>query len=328
MKNNFRVIVIAASMLVTGLNCNAQFSPPEGQIGTTAMYKDSSAFVAWANNCNITRGLQDISNPTTGYATVGDSTSALGIAGTTGVVSLGDGGHAVLQFAVPIIDGTGNDFAVFENSFNDLFLELAFVEVSSDGINFFRFLATSNSDTVNQINSFGNVDATLINNLAGKYKGQFGTPFNLSDMPNNTLLNKQAISHIKIIDVVGCLQDQYVTRDANNNKINDPWPTPFASSGFDVDAVGVIHQQTVGIKELLKNKIVVYPNPSSTFLTINTDDSIEYDLIITNYLGEQVSNNLKINGIYQLNIADYSNGVYTLFIKNKKEVSVLKFIKN
>jgi len=59
----------------------------------------------------------------------------------------------------------GFDFAVFENSFNDSFLELAFVEVSSDGINFVRFPATSNTQTDVQITGFGTIDPTYINNL-------------------------------------------------------------------------------------------------------------------------------------------------------------------
>src|SRR5687768_8008082 len=66
----------------------AQFAPPAGQAGTTAMNKDSSAFVNWASACTITRGYQDISDTSAGFATVGDSTMAIGQAGTNGIVSL------------------------------------------------------------------------------------------------------------------------------------------------------------------------------------------------------------------------------------------------
>ena len=54
---------------------------------------------------------------------------------------LGDDGSLVLTFPAPIADGAGPDFAVFENAFSTEFLELAFVEVSSDGTNFTRFPA-------------------------------------------------------------------------------------------------------------------------------------------------------------------------------------------
>src|SRR6185437_8157137 len=82
----------------------AQFAPPEGQTGSTAMYKDSSAFVAWASSCKITRGLKDISNSSSGYATVGDSSSGINIADGN-VVSLGDGGYAICAFQKDLFDG-------------------------------------------------------------------------------------------------------------------------------------------------------------------------------------------------------------------------------
>ena len=45
------------------------------------------------------------------------------------------------------------------------FLELDFVEVSSDGVNYFRFPATSYTDTTVQTGSFGSTDATKINKI-------------------------------------------------------------------------------------------------------------------------------------------------------------------
>ena len=191
----------------------------------------------WATTCFLSRGLQDISNSILGLASSGDSSMALGKAQNNGAVSLGDGGFAICTFPFLIADGPGYDFAVFENSFDDSFLELAFVEVSSDGINFYRFSSHSKTDTINQTSTFGLTDATKLNNLAGKYRGGFGTPFDLSELYKKQGLNIQAITHIKIKDVVGSLQKPYATFDSFNNKINDPWPTPFPSSGFDLDAI-------------------------------------------------------------------------------------------
>ena len=240
------------------------YAPQAGMPGSTAVYKDSSAFVNWVSDCKIIRGYQDLSSIGFGFANVGDSSLAFGIALSNGVVSLGDAGIAICKFPFPIKDGVGNDFAVFENSFDGLFLELAFVEVSSDGEHFFRFPSHSLTDTIIQVSSFGYTDPTKINNLAGKYQAGYGTPFDLNDIPNNALLNKNSITHVKIIDCVGSINSIYATRDSYNNKINEPWPTPFGSSGFDLDAVGVINQNTIiGISEMrnLENRISVYPNP-------------------------------------------------------------------
>lgn len=255
------------------------YAPPVGQNGSTAIYKDSSVFVAWANQCAVTRGFQDISTPSLGLASAGNASLAIGKADGAAAVSLGDGGVAICQFFNPITNGSGFDFAIFENGFNNDFLELAFVEVSSDGVNYFRFASHSLSDTLNQCGTFGNTDATKINNLAGKYRGGYGTPFDLQELAGKAGLNINSITHVKIIDVVGSLNKSYASYDSFGNKINDPWPTPFPQGGFDLDAIGVIHQSAInGINEN-KNEISfsIYPNPIQQGETVflNLDLSFE-----------------------------------------------------
>jgi hypothetical protein len=265
---------ILIACLLFGVQAIAQFPPPAGQPGTTAMAADSSAFVAWATACTVLRGPQDISNTGLGLASVGDETSAVGPAGSNGVVSLGDGGVAILTFAEPITNGPGWDFAVFENSFSDTFLELAFVEVSSNGVDYFRFPATSNTQVTSQVGGFGSVDATQIDNLAGKYRGGYGTPFDLEALVDQQGLDVNAVTHVKVIDVVGCIQDAYATYDHLGQKVNDPWNTPFASSGFDLDAVGVIHQISTGIADrgTSTTRMTIFPNP------INANSRLHYTL--------------------------------------------------
>src|SRR6218665_304525 len=289
------------------------YAPPVGQPGTTAMHKDSSAFVSWAKSCRVTRGYQDISNPGLGYASVGDSSMATAKAQSNGVVSLGDGGSAVCMFEKPVKNGAGYDFAVFENGFDDVFLELAFVEVSSDGVNFTRFKAHSLTDASTQTGSFGSTDATKINNLAGKYRGGYGTPFDLAELAGTPGLDINAITHIKIIDVVGSVATAYSTFDGFGNRVNDPWPTAFPSGGFDLDAIGVIYENAqVGMAENeLEHLLLVYPSPlrSAGELSIKTDLEIQ-NLSITDISGktmvagdlEQVRLSLLDAGLYFLNV--------------------------
>lgn len=262
----------------------AQFAPPAGQPGTTAMHKDSSAFVAWAGSCKIIRGFQNVSDPSLGYATIGDSTSAIGKPDGSKIVSLGDGGIAIVTFKQPIMNGPGNDFAVFENSFSDTFLELGFVEVSSDGTNYFRFPATSNTQDSVQLGNDAEMDARKLNNLAGKYRALYGTPFDLQELSGTTGLDMNNITHVKITDVTGCLQQAYASTDMNGKKINDPWPTPFASCGFDLDGVGVIHQAASSVEEETAFiQLRVFPNPLTPSgkiqLILNTDQPGTIDLI-------------------------------------------------
>ena len=65
-----------------------------------------------------------------------------------------------------------------------------------------------------------------------------------------TNLDINNITHVKIIDVIGSINQSYASYDSQGNIINDPFPTPYETGGFDLDAIGVIHS-FVGIEESL-----------------------------------------------------------------------------
>jgi hypothetical protein len=242
----------ASFLLVLAVNSSVAFAgpyaPPAGEPNSTAVHMDEPNFTAWATGITVQRGYIKIDEPELGYVSYGNDANALGKADGSlyGVVSLGDGGDATLTFANPIANGPGYDFAVFENAFDDTFLELAFVEVSSDGVNFFGFDSVSLTQTDTQVGGFGMLETTDLHNFAGKYRQGYGTPFDLEELADvNVLLDVNSITHVRIIDAVGCIQDEYARYDSLGNKINAPWPTPFATGGFDLDAVGVIHEKTL-----------------------------------------------------------------------------------
>lgn len=267
----------------------AQYPPAAGQAGSTAIRNDSSIIIGWATSCEVLRGPMDISSPEGGNASFGNPEEATGFAegNPSQVISLGDGGSAILTFDGKIFNGPGPDFAVFENSFSDDFLELAFVEVSSDGINFFRFPSVSLTDTAIQVGPFGTLDPTKIHNLAGKYRGGFGTPFDLEDLNGIPELDLNAISHIKVIDVVGCIQAPYASRDSQGNIINDPWPTRFYSSGFDLDGVGVIHLSSNGVTDVGVQNAIVY-NPISHCISLSQPPSKPWKAEIYSINGQKL----------------------------------------
>ncbi|MGA9639533.1 T9SS type A sorting domain-containing protein [Flavobacterium sp.] len=298
-----------AIFLITIYSNGQSYPGPVGQSGSTAIAGTSTVFKSWATGAVITRGPQDIKNPTGPFATVGTADSAIGTPNGSGVVSLGDGGNAIVTFDKPIMNGTGYDFAVFENSFSDTFLELAFVEVSSDGINFFRFPSHSQTQTTTQVGGFGSVDATYIHNLAGKYKANYGTPFDLSDLDDNALLDKNKITHVKIIDVIGTIDPLYATYDSKGNIINELYSTSFPSGGFDLDAVGVINQiESLAIDDFKEiATLSIYPNPVSDVLFIMTDK--EYAVAIYDFTGRVVKKSNSTNG-KQLFVSDLVSGNY------------------
>ena len=164
--------------------------------------------VNWAKTCSVHLGYINIADTSIYYA--GSNKANWGVESDAldksddHVISLGDGGFATLTFEPPISNGNGFDFAVFENGLGDNFLELGFVEVSSDGIRFVRFPSISLTPETPQIGTFGFLDATKINNLAGKYRVLFGTPFDLEELKDSSGLDLMHITHVRIIDVVGC----------------------------------------------------------------------------------------------------------------------------
>lgn len=173
-----------------------------------------------------------------------------------GVVSLGDlsaaqidagdaPGTITLELARPVHNLTGADFVVFENALisgsstggagvGGVLAELAYVEVSADGIDFSRFPATSLTPAA--VGGYGSIDPTNVHHLAGKhvnaYGNSWGTPFDLAQV------GLARISHIRLVDIPG---DGHFL-DQAGRPIYDAWLT-FGSGGFDLEAVGAISSQ-------------------------------------------------------------------------------------
>ena len=317
--------ILSLILLLSCFTVFSQFAPPVGQPGSTAIYKDTNIIVQWASGAKLTRGYQDISNTSLGLATVGDSYFALDKAGDNGPVSLGDGGSIVLTFNDEIKNGPGFDFAVFENSFSDDFLELAFVEVSSDGLNFVGFPATSNSDTSIQIASFGTTNATKINNLAGKYRALYGTPFDLEELKNSVGLDVNHITHVKIIDVVGSINNLYASRDQYGHKINDPWPTAFGSSGFDLDAVGVINSSSNSVNEVESPSFLMYPNPAVQADVLMVA-GLSGQLQITDVQGKLVYSTRVVESQNTISLSGLDLGMYFVNLESEGKLFTKKLI--
>lgn len=207
------------------------------------------------------------------------------------IVSLGDlsreqisqgvpPGQITLSFSEPIRQGRGYDFVVFENGFvssanwghgsvaGQMFAELAYVDVSSNGQDFVRFPAVSlTTEPVDFL--FGTIDVSKVYNLAGKHPNSYGTctgtPFDLQELTHDPkvvsdLVDINDIRYVRIVDIPGSgdFYDEAVmhidpnTRPAwdyyaNNHPIYDTWDTSSVplhpSGGFDLEAIGVLKEQ-------------------------------------------------------------------------------------
>lgn len=302
------------------------YAPAAGQSGSTAIHYDSLIIIGWATTCDINRGYKNVEDTTLGLASFGTNTDALGPVNgiNTNVVALGDGGIATLSFEYPIKNGIGPDFAVFENGVNDDFLEIAFVEVSSDGIHFVRFSAISEVQTTTQIGGFGQIDCRELYNFAGKYRSGFGTPFDLEELIDSTSIDVNKITHVRIVDVIGSINPAFATFDSQGTIVNNLHPTPFESGGFDLDGIAVMH---IDISASITNKkqtaLSVFPNPSSDKIQLTINQTMNYQII--DLLG-QVQLHGEVGGFHQkITISKLPRGSYFIQLENG---NTARFIKN
>ncbi|MES2924107.1 MAG: hypothetical protein V4819_21325 [Verrucomicrobiota bacterium] len=253
-----------------------------GPFPADAIAAGDPRFVIWATGATVTRGPVEITFPEGAVTTFGTDANATGPANATAdspfpVVSLGDGGGADLTFAIPFGDVPGPDFAVFENGFSPGFLELAHVEVSSDGIHFYRFPSTSLTPVSLNPEEGSSVDPTEVRNLAGKYMAGSGTPFDLAELRSlYPELDTQRITGVRVIDAIGTNDPSLGSFDAAGHLIADPYPTPFPTGGFDLDAVGAFKATTTTYPAWIASQGFANPAPSADPDHNGVQNLIEY----------------------------------------------------
>jgi hypothetical protein len=245
------------------------YPPAAGEVGSTAVSKDDPAIMGWATgseNYSIGADADSFLNPD----------EALGKAegaGTSGIVCLGKGGSITMTFDIPIRNGDRWDFAVFENSLNDTFLELAYVEVSSDGRNFIRF--DSDSQTPSITSQY--VDPTDIDGLAGKYRVGFGTPFDLQSLASRPevisgIVNLSRVTHVRIMDIIG----DGTFLDTAGKPIYDVVGLQVHTAGFDLDGIGVRYQASA-----VQTSVDIKVNGSDDTVTVPQGTPVTISLAVT-----------------------------------------------
>ena len=186
----------------------------------------------------------------------GTASNILGAVDGSWAIGSPGGGWISVGFDQSITNGTGADFAVWENGFGTAplsYAELGYVDVSTDGTNWVEFPSVfldDGSDLPNYI------DVTDVYNLAGSYWANYmpdadkqGVPFDLADILNTPevlagLVDPYEINYVRLRDIVGAGEggssyDQATYFDyASDNLIYD---SISYGGGADWDAVGAIN---------------------------------------------------------------------------------------
>ena len=175
--------------------------------------------------------------------------------GSLDVLSLGSAGQVTLGFDVTITDGPGVDLVAFENGFElsgGVFAEVAFVEVSTNGLDFAR-LPSRYRGEVGPLPAFGNVPYGTYSGLVGGVPvranvdtntidpldpvGAGGEAFDLADLAPHPLVLAGAVDlneihFVRLVDAVAG-----VDTDSESLLV---WDNGGAASSADIDAVAVI----------------------------------------------------------------------------------------
>ncbi len=247
MKPMLTITALTLFLLVPVLAA-AQFADT-GQVNTA--YDRGDALIGvWASEViDYEVGYQDHALLELGYVDFGSPSDVLGSAGTP--FSLGDGGWITLSFNNAVRNGPGDDLVVFENGFayNGVFMELGFVEVSSDGVNFARLPALCRRTT--QPGTWDSSDPASFYNLAGNLVG--GTGFDLQDLVTagdplvaDGTVNLNLIAYVRIVDVIGDIVGGTV--DYLGRPVADPYPTASGSGGMDLTGVAILNIGTVPVE--------------------------------------------------------------------------------
>ena len=178
-----------------------------------AIPADDQRIVSWVSGIELYRD-----------SAYGNYYDAIGQVINTKYVCLGDTGSAMATFNRPIADGDGYDFAVFSHGVK---IKTAFVEVSSNGKNYFRFPSHSSAVTNNSNDAYVSDNYS---GLAGVYPTGYGTAFDLNDLPDHPALNKYNVRFVRIITVKTATD-----KDNAGNVIYDD------NSGFNLAGIGIIN---------------------------------------------------------------------------------------
>ena len=110
-------------------------------------------------------------------------------------------------------------------------------------------------------------------------------------------------------------------RDSKGRKINDPYPTAYPTSGFDLDAIGVINES------ISSSQPAIWPNPLTTnSIQISGLKTAETtDLKVINTSGRIVGawKSLPVGASFQINLPA---GIYYAQFNTLGKVSTQKLV--
>jgi hypothetical protein len=148
--------------------------------------------------------------------------------------------------------------------------------------------------------------------------GQAGihTNFKLSSLGENLIFSNGAMVYDQVAFGVQTTDVAYARCPDGSVDFANVSPTPLASNNCQV-----------GLEEAITNiNVLVYPNPAIDKLTIVSEESNEFQVIITDVQGRIVMNKSIGIGTHEFSINDWSNGVFYVTFTQENGQKVTKIL--
>ncbi len=140
--------------------------------------------------------------------------------------------------------------------------------------------------------------------------------FTRLDLTNNTSLKAISIDEMPSLECVRV------------------WELPFPPEGVEVDTTfspNVVFTTDycpgVGVEDYIQTGLSIYPNPTSSILTIEIERSDHYSIYITTLSGQMVISTEMEGSTHQIELSSFQEGVYFITIRSKEFVITKKIIK-
>jgi len=163
---------------------------------------------------------------------------------------------------------------------------------------------------------------TYVCDPSGSFYGGNGTSFACPIMAGAVACLWQANpskTNMQIMQAIKATASQSLSPDNNYG-----WGIPNMCAAHNY-----LNGTSLGVKEVVKTQIDLYPNPVNDYLKINTSSAID-EVTVVDVLGKQIDFTLstKVKNEYTLHFANtLANGVYFITVKTNQATVKTKFVK-
>jgi len=103
---------------------------------------------------------------------------------------------------------------------------------------------------------------------------------------------------------------------------------PITSANTSLILDKIVFTSVLSAKDFDKNTFSLYPNPANDFITISNKDNSNATYSIVDINGRAVANGIITSEFNQINVQEFTNGVYFINFETENGKSTQKFIKN